>query len=194
MAALEVGQERDCNGCTVCCKLVQVEEIQKPQWKQCGFCADKRCQVYDTPQMPSVCKDFECVWLSRPDLLPLDAQRPDKLGIMLMETDSRLLIIEAWPAGFRGPDVLRSVKHVTESLNHFAERPLAVGNAMYIEPGDPTLCKCDCHQTDEAGGLALVQHTTSCCWTCPACSLNVKHQYAQDHRRSHQKDEEETRG
>jgi hypothetical protein len=103
----------------------------------------------------------------------------------------RLLITEAWAGGFNGPNVFRSVQAITKALGPFDEKPLAIGNALHMtdEEKDRTICQCDCH-----AGPTVVQHKTACCWKCPACTLNIKHEYAQDHRREHEKDEKETRG
>jgi hypothetical protein len=65
---------RQCGTCTACCKVVGVEELNKPQNKWCTHChIGHGCMIYDT--RPEGCKRFECLWLrgqTPEDLLPKD--------------------------------------------------------------------------------------------------------------------------
>ena len=50
---------RSCDGCTMCCKTMQVEEIAKPAMKWCQHCdKGKGCKIYDT--RPEACRLFYC--------------------------------------------------------------------------------------------------------------------------------------
>ena len=53
---------RECGDCTMCCKLLKIEEIQKPKNKWCVDCTPgKGCNIYAT--RPPVCRGFACQWL-----------------------------------------------------------------------------------------------------------------------------------
>lgn len=71
---------RTCGECTLCCKLMGVEEIPKPPNVWCEHC-DKGtgCRIYHGK--PESCSAFECSWLATPDLP--DDLRPDRTHCLL---------------------------------------------------------------------------------------------------------------
>jgi hypothetical protein len=53
------GSERTCSGCTLCCSLLGIVELQKPVFKICKYCViGKGCKIYDIK--PATCTDFLC--------------------------------------------------------------------------------------------------------------------------------------
>jgi hypothetical protein len=53
---------RSCGDCTLCCKVMAIEEIAKPAGRWCRHCKPGRgCTVYDS--RPSECRAFNCLWL-----------------------------------------------------------------------------------------------------------------------------------
>jgi hypothetical protein len=53
---------RACGDCTLCCKVMAIEELAKPAGKWCRHCKPGRgCQIYDS--RPGECRDFNCLWL-----------------------------------------------------------------------------------------------------------------------------------
>jgi hypothetical protein len=71
---------RQCDGCTLCCKLLAVEEIQKPKTEWCKHCDQgKGCRIYMT--RPIQCQNFYCLYLTDSDLP--EAWRPSKCKIVL---------------------------------------------------------------------------------------------------------------
>jgi hypothetical protein len=81
-----------CGTCTLCCKLVHVDEINKPVGKWCDHCAlGKGCKIYDT--RPTECRTWNCLWLqgafgSHPDL------RPDKCKVVVGYQAGFLMVVE----------------------------------------------------------------------------------------------------
>lgn len=75
---------RVCGACTMCCKLLAVQELEKPTNKWCDHCMPgKGCKIYYG--RPHSCVDFECGWLL--SNLPLE-YRPDYSHIVITgETD-----------------------------------------------------------------------------------------------------------
>lgn len=51
-----------CGGCTMCCKIMGVTELNKPANSWCTKCTKGvGCSVYET--RPTSCVEFKCVWL-----------------------------------------------------------------------------------------------------------------------------------
>jgi hypothetical protein len=79
--------ERSCGGCTKCCEIVPVAEINKPAGQQCRFARDifhttgPGCSIY--LRRPRSCASWSCLWLKSPNLPP--ELRPDRSGIVLDE-------------------------------------------------------------------------------------------------------------
>jgi hypothetical protein len=61
-AALKTG--RTCGDCSLCCKLTEIEELNKPEHIWCKHCKPGKggCTIYNT--RPQVCRDFVCGWLT----------------------------------------------------------------------------------------------------------------------------------
>lgn len=54
--------DRSCGSCTQCCKILSVEEIEKPRYEWCKHCDPKSgCKIYET--RPKSCVEFSCLWL-----------------------------------------------------------------------------------------------------------------------------------
>lgn len=78
-----------CGACTLCCKLLAVDELAKPA---CSWCAlaepGKGCRTYD--ERPDSCRAFECLWLQTQSheigKFPGDL-RPDRCRVILTTTE-----------------------------------------------------------------------------------------------------------
>jgi hypothetical protein len=58
---------RTCGTCSLCCKLIHVEELKKPANQWCPHCLKSGgCGIYDT--RPNVCRDWNCEWVSTPEV------------------------------------------------------------------------------------------------------------------------------
>lgn len=56
---------RECGGCTLCCKVLSIAELDKPQSEWCRHCDIGRgCRIYD--ERPSECRNFYCGYLTWP--------------------------------------------------------------------------------------------------------------------------------
>ena len=81
--------ENKCGGCTMCCKLLGIEELSKPPSKWCSHCEiGKGCKVYE--ERPKSCVEFSCLWLNgfsdKPEL------RPDGLKVVFVTTPQANII------------------------------------------------------------------------------------------------------
>lgn len=76
-----------CGECGLCCKLLKIEELDKPQGKWCGHCKPgKGCTAYET--RPGACRSFSCLWLASREnpadgISLADELRPDRYKVML---------------------------------------------------------------------------------------------------------------
>jgi hypothetical protein len=119
---------RSCNGCTACCTVMGIEELNKPLGVPCWeLCKDgSGCSIYASK--PPSCNEFECVWLTdKQGLLFNDEDRPDKVGLMFDHSyaatptaeaivkacEGRIAIVrEVWPGAFREPKAVALLKRL----------------------------------------------------------------------------------
>jgi hypothetical protein len=63
---------RGCDGCTLCCKVMEVKPLQKPSGTWCTHCrtgnAGGGCGIYET--RPTECRVFICGYLWFPEIAP----------------------------------------------------------------------------------------------------------------------------
>lgn len=73
-----------CNGCTMCCKMLGIEELQKPAGKWCDHCtAGAGCNVYAA--RPRSCRTYTCTWLQSQESdtpWPIEL-RPDRCHVVV---------------------------------------------------------------------------------------------------------------
>jgi hypothetical protein len=73
-----------CDGCTACCKVMEIRELNKPGNTWCQHCKiGVGCGIYDT--RPESCRVYECVWLqSQRGGKPLALElRPDRSRVVI---------------------------------------------------------------------------------------------------------------
>jgi len=100
-----------CDGCTACCKVLNIEELNKPGNTWCPHCKiGAGCGMYDT--RPQACRVYECVWLqSQRGGKPMAPElRPDRSRVVVGVTnggDDLVLYVspdrpDAWKRGAMG--------------------------------------------------------------------------------------------
>jgi hypothetical protein len=58
---------RSCDGCTLCCKLMAIRELQKPRLAECSHChIGVGCRIYTN--RPAECAEFYCSYRLDPNL------------------------------------------------------------------------------------------------------------------------------
>ena len=73
---------RTCGTCTMCCKVLEIDDFEKPAGAWCHNCIKTGgCAIY--AQRPAVCREFECLWLTE-RTMPVTL-KPEKIGTILME-------------------------------------------------------------------------------------------------------------
>jgi hypothetical protein len=125
--ALPLIPHRSCGGCTACCTVMPVSEINKPGDTPCQHLCAGGCAIYES--RPSACRGWRCAWLE--GLIPGDERRrPDKCGLIFAwfgwdNTKAFLVALEVWPgAAQEQAPLLRQLR--TKMVSH-AIVPIVVG-------------------------------------------------------------------
>eukprot|EP01037_Dinobryon_pediforme_P031278 gene31278-35695_t len=80
----EMASERGCGTCTMCCKVMGVMALEKPEGAWCAHCKiGQGCGIYET--RPDECRSFGCLYLLDP-AFP-DKYRPDRTRIVFFLAD-----------------------------------------------------------------------------------------------------------
>lgn len=80
---------RNCDGCTLCCKLMRVGDKPAMQW--CQHCViGTGCGIYET--RPSECRTFHCGYLQKPGLSEDWRPSVSKMVIALPPGEQRIVI------------------------------------------------------------------------------------------------------
>ena len=87
---------RNCDECTLCCKLLAIQAINKPDGQWCPWCKiGHGCTRYD--DRPDSCRKFACNFLK--DAALSEAWRPNKCHIVLRtEDEGRRLMVTVDPS------------------------------------------------------------------------------------------------
>lgn len=106
---------RACGECTVCCTVMAVPELHKPNRRACTHVCDEGCAIH--AERPQDCRDFHCLWL-RGAVGDGERERPDQLGVMFDQFTRRedgsvhTIAFEAW----NGALAERAAREVVEAL------------------------------------------------------------------------------
>jgi hypothetical protein len=75
---------RACGDCTLCCKVMAIEELEKLAGRWCSHCNPGRgCLVY--ANRPAECQSFSCMWLAN-ELLD-ERWKPNRSKLVLTTSD-----------------------------------------------------------------------------------------------------------
>lgn len=122
-----------CSDCALCCKLLTVEEINKPSCQWCPAIErtahGRRCGIY--AERPDACRTFECIWLQSQvrtpaagfpagQVLPPEL-RPDRCHVVFcqdaylngpvdkLERRMILFVDPDWPDAWKSPKVMEQI-------------------------------------------------------------------------------------
>lgn len=94
----------DCGSCTMCCKIMAVDELAKPKFEWCKHCdVGVGCKIYHDKDKPESCDAFKCLWLQTqgagPGVALPAAMRPDRSKVVLhMTPDNKGIVAKTDPA------------------------------------------------------------------------------------------------
>lgn len=133
---------RECGSCTLCCRVIGVNVLNKPANIWCEHCDPRSgCQIYEG--RPDECRDFMCVWLTDERLG--NWARPDKVHVVLTKTHGGNFqpvcdpnYPMAWREGRMGKLLFKTSSHETVNVA-MGGTPYALiknGKATRIKPSE----------------------------------------------------------
>ena len=92
--------ERKCDGCTLCCTITRVPEINKAEYTSCPFLHEKNsgckgCSIYK--DRPDSCRKYECAWLKGD--MP-DWMKPDECHLMIEKIPNAPVVLALPEPGY----------------------------------------------------------------------------------------------
>jgi hypothetical protein len=125
MSTQSAEASRECGSCSLCCRVLRVDEIGKLAGEPCPqLRPEGGCGIY--PRRPRICSAYRCLWL-RGGLE--EADRPDHLGavvdVLTEGASPRMSIQEARDGAFDASPRLRAI----------AERTRATMPVRVVPPG-----------------------------------------------------------
>lgn len=123
-------QTRSCDGCTQCCTVFGVTELNKPNFTRCGHETESDgCTIYK--DRPRSCRRFTCLWAM--GMLPQE-DSPDKLGVIFSPTrDEHGACIAV---GEVRPGAIQQTRAKT-----IAQRVSVIGRLYLLSPKDDELVR-----------------------------------------------------
>lgn len=115
--------DRSCGTCTVCCRILEIQALDKPAGILCRHNTGTGCGIY--PERPEACARWHCLW-RRIDTLP-DGLRPDRSGVMF-SLESRSPTADA-------PDATCIVGRAVHDVRDFDRPETLEGFAMFVREG-----------------------------------------------------------
>src|SRR5262245_40783104 len=111
----------ECGGCTLCCKLMGIPELEKKPGKWCTHCAvGQGCKIY--ADRPESCRVFDCMYRLGPPGTDIKL-RPDKCKVVIAPTTNPMIISAHVDPGY--PDAWKK-EPVHSLLKRFAASGLMV--------------------------------------------------------------------
>lgn len=81
---------RSCGTCTLCCRLPDIDLLDKPANAWCRHCvAGEGCSIY--ADRPSVCRDFLCLWMTDEGLA--EAWEPSRSHMMVYRQGPQVTVL-----------------------------------------------------------------------------------------------------
>jgi len=79
----------ECGECTLCCKLLNIKEVDSKPGEYCKHCDwGVGCKIYD--QRPESCKIFECCWKQME--VAAEELRPDKCNMLFEKWSDKVIV------------------------------------------------------------------------------------------------------
>ena len=122
--------ERACNGCTLCCTLLSVEELNKAPGVTCPHCqVGCGCTIHDA--RPTECRGFYCDYLLNPALN--EDWRPARCRIVVSFEDyNNALVIHVDP---NCPDAWRAEPFLSQ-IEQWSAMPIGTSPRVIVWQGD----------------------------------------------------------
>jgi len=124
---------KSCGACTLCCKVLTVEELQKTAGLYCPHCTvGGGCRIYS--DRPAACRNFMCGWLVNPHLGP--DLKPDKCHVVLIWVEERRMLFADCdpdhPDAWRAPNVIGALRQAARKVGAGWKVFVAVGQRSWL--------------------------------------------------------------
>jgi hypothetical protein len=124
-----VGEGRRCGTCTLCCKVLTVEELRKPNGEWCPHCVKGRgCAIYS--ERPNECRRFQCGYLLSPTLGEHWLPARSKL-VVALKPDGREMVVHVDPGV---PNAWRAEPYYSE-IRSMADHAAATAGTVFVQIG-----------------------------------------------------------
>lgn len=125
--------DKSCGSCGLCCKVLAIEALDKPDGAWCGhFRKGGGCGFYE--HRPAACRAFECLWLTSVRLS--DEWRPDKAGfVMYVDRDGKRLNVvvdPGKPAAWRREPYYSYIKSMSRRALDGYELVVCIGDRRTV--------------------------------------------------------------
>jgi hypothetical protein len=118
---------RACGSCTLCCRLPDIDALEKPANDWCRHCIDgEGCRIYE--QRPQLCRDFLCLW--RTDEGLDDSWDPARSRMMIYRQGPQVTVL----VDPDYPEIWKQTPYA-ETLQHWA-RAGEAGQYVIVFVGD----------------------------------------------------------
>jgi hypothetical protein len=111
-AAAQAAPGKACGTCMMCCKVLRIEELEKPSGLWCRHAViGKGCGIYE--DRPPVCQSFYCQWMLDPSLGP--EWKPEKAKFVMFPDRKNnevfnIIVDQAFPDAWIRPPFLAAIK------------------------------------------------------------------------------------
>jgi hypothetical protein len=127
---------RECGDCTLCCKVMAIEELAKPAGKWCRHCQPGRgCDRYDG--RPAECRDFNCLWRLDARFGPHWKPSKSKLVLTTSEDGIEVRCDPAFPEAWRKEPLHNEIRALAASGEaHDVTVLVVIGSRMILVAPD----------------------------------------------------------
>jgi len=161
---LDFGKQKEsrsgsCGSCTLCCKLLGVKELSKPDGVWCKFCnksggSPGGCTIY--ANRPDSCQEFQCGYLI--NHLP-EEFRPDRVKMVITGTSEEIgaHIIHVdpnYPGAYREGNGKRLIEALLAATS-YNNVVLCIGNRRRFFGNNPEKIMARIAQLEKEGKIAL---------------------------------------
>jgi hypothetical protein len=123
---------RECGDCSLCCKVMAIDELAKPPGSWCRHCKPGQgCLIHE--QRPAECRSFNCLWLMDHRFGP--HWRPNKSKLVLTASDDGIEIRcdPGFPDAWRKQPLRGDIQKLAQSGDiHDVTVLVIVGDSMIL--------------------------------------------------------------
>lgn len=99
-----------CDGCTVCCDVFSVPELEKPVNSPCQNCTDSGCGIHKS--RPNVCRDFQCAYIMGDWKIEL---RPDNCGVIICDYKGNLEALKVRDKIYEDDLIMQQIRFIQKT-------------------------------------------------------------------------------